>query len=213
MNQDKKDNLEDNVEDENLEAKNIENEEVEEVEEVEEKDKIDIVYEYIREKSQNHKLSNAEDFLEEPFELDVEETIELIDDLKTKEEFGDIKVVERENKIFLFSENFISNNYANMMIMVEEKDLLKLVANTVREESKNYPRPTAFKLFSYAPFKITKEQLDEVIKQMENIEEYSDIKQVKTSNKKPYLYSEKFMTKQHAYSLAEWTEVGQANNP
>ena len=186
---------------------------INDIEKIEEIDKLTLIYEYIRDKSQRHHLSNAEDFLGEPFELEVEETIELIDELKEKEEFNDIRVVKREGSIFLYSEDFISNNYAKMMIMVEEKDLRKLIANTVREESKAYPRPTGVKLFSYDPFKLSLDDLKQVLKQMESMEEYRDIKQVQTSNKKLYLYSERFMTRQHAKSLAEWIEVGRFNNP
>lgn len=205
MEEDKRDLMED--------IDDIEFEEVEEIEDEEEKDILTLVYEYIRDKSQRLQLSNAEDLLEEPFELEAEETIELINELKEREEFNDVRIVKRDSAIFLYSVDFISNNYAKFMIMVEEKDLFKLIANTVREESKTYPRPTGIKLFTHEPFKLTRDDLIELLKQMEDMDEYKDIKQVKTSNAKLYLYSEEFMTRQHANSLAEWIEVDKKNNP
>ena len=182
-----------------------------EIEKIE--DKIEAMGWFIRDKSFERKICNAEDFLEEPFLLDVEELLNSIDELKEREDFEDIYMIKGESAIYLFSEKYITHAYADMMVMVEEKDLLKLVADTVRKESKTYPRPTPTKLFSHKPFKLSKEELHEILEQLKNKEEYMDIKETKASNGALYLYSDKFMTKVHASSLAEWVEVEREQNP
>ncbi len=167
----------------------------------------------IRDKSYEGKLTNAEDFLDEPLSLEVDEILPKIDELEAREEFSDICISKGKEKIYLYSDNYITKNYANMMIYVEEKDFFKMIADIVREESRIYPRPTDARLFNKAPFKLSKEQFYEVYKQLINKEEYKDIQEVKASNNALYLYSDKFMKKAHASSLAEWIEVEADQNP
>lgn len=168
---------------------------------------------FIRDKSYEGKLTNAEDFLDEPISLDVDEILSMIDELEAREEFSDICVSKGKEKIYLYSDNHITKNYANMMISVEEKDFFKMIADIVREESRIYPRPTDARLFNKAPFKLSKEQFYEVYKQLINKEEYKDIQEVRASNNALYLYSDKFMKKAHASSLTEWIEVEADQNP
>lgn len=179
----------------------------------EEKDKISLIGDFVRFRSSEYKLTNAEDFFEDPISLEVEDVLHNIDSLKEREEYRDIYTIKGSEAIYLFSDKYITKNYAEMMVRVEEKDLMKLIVETVRHESKTYPRPTSVKLFSYNPFKLTKDQFNEVLTQLKTKEEYGDINEVRVSNGALYLYSDKYMLKAHADSLAEWIEIGQRQNP
>lgn len=176
-------------------------------------DKVALLGCFIRDKSYEGILISAEDLLDEPLSLEVDEVLDMIDELKTREEFSDICVSKGKEKIYLFSENHITKNYAKMMISVEERDLFKMIADTVREESKIYPRPTDVRLFSKAPFKLSKEEFYEVYEQLKKKEEYNDIQEARASNNAMYLYSDRFMKKAHAASLTEWIEVEAEQNP
>lgn len=176
-------------------------------------DKIALMGIFIRDKSYDGNLTNAEDFLDKPLSLEVDEVLQMIDELTARDEFSDICVSKGKEKIYLYSENHITKNYAKMLISVEEKDLLKMIADIVREESKIYPRPTDARLFSKTPFKLSKEEFYEVYKQLRKKEEYSDIQETRASNNALYLYSDKYMKKAHADSLTEWIEVEAEQNP
>ncbi|MGB4437785.1 MAG: hypothetical protein WBJ13_00880 [Sedimentibacter sp.] len=176
-------------------------------------DKVALMGVFIRDKSYEGCLTNAEDFLDEPLSLEVDEVLPMIDELTAREEFSDICVKKGKEKIYLFSENHMTKNYAKMMISVEEKDLFKIIAETVREESKIYPRPTDARLFNKTPFKLSKEEFNEVYDKLRKKEEYSDIQETRASNNALYLYSERFMKKVRAASLAEWIEVEAGQNP
>jgi len=179
----------------------------------EEVDKIAHMALIIRDNSYEGRLTNAEDFLEEPLSMEVEEILSMIEELKERVEFKDICVSKSEETIFLFSENHITKNYAKMMIMVEEKDLLKLVAETVREESKIYPRPTDSRLFKCSPFNLTKDLFEQVLEQIKKDDRYKDIQETRASNNALYLYSDIYMKEAHAASLTEWIEVESELNP
>ena len=179
----------------------------------EEQDTVNLMGIFIRDKSYEGHLTNAEDFLDEPFSLDVDEVLLKIDELKIREEFSDISIRRGKEKIYLYSRDYITDKYADMVILVEEKDLFKTIAKTVREESKIYPRPTDVRLFNKAPFKISKEEFYEIYEQLRKNEEYKDIQETRASNNALYLYSDIFMKKAHAASLAEWIEVESQQNP
>ena len=84
---------------------------------------------------------------------------------------------------------------------------------TVRYESKTYPRPTGISLFSGSPFNFNGEQVQGFLKQLTEKYEYSDILQTKASNGSMYLYSTEYMVKDLAQALTEWIEVGQYESP
>ncbi len=179
----------------------------------EDEDKVALIGNFIRDKSSEGELTNAEDLLEEPISLEVDEVLTMIEELNKRDDFLDIVVHKGKEKVYLYSINFITKNYANMMIVVEEKDFFKMIADTVRQESKIYPRPTNVKLFSKAPFKLSKDDFLEIYNQLKKKEEYKDIQEVKASNNAIYLYSEDFMKRAHAASIAEWIEVEAEQNP
>ncbi|WFA09992.1 hypothetical protein [Tissierella sp. Yu-01] len=181
--------------------------------EVELEDKVTLIGEFIRDNSMSGNLTKAEDFIDEPFSLEVDEVLPLLEELKGREEFSDIIMKKGAETIYLFSVNYITLNYAKLMILVEEKDFFKMIAETVREESRIYPRPTDIKLFSKAPFKLSRDEFIQVYDELKKKEEYMDIKETRASNQALYLYSDKYMKNAYARSLAEWVEVEAEQNP
>lgn len=178
-----------------------------------ETDKISLMGWFVRDNSYDSKLTNAEQFLDEPFSLEVDEILPSLDELESREEFSDICIKKGKESIYLFSEERMTQNYAKMLIMVEEKNLFNLVVETVRDESRTYPRPTDSRLFLHSPFNLKKDEFLQVLDELKKKEEYSDIKESRASNKALYLYSDKFMKKAHADKLTEWIEVEAEQNP
>ncbi len=103
--------------------------------------------------------------------------------------------------------------YAKLMAQIEENDVKGLIAKTVREDSKVYPRPTDIKVFNKSPFYLKDDVLFNVLEQMKEDEEYKDIKEVKASNGALYLFSDEYMEKDHAIGLTEWVEVIRKETP
>jgi hypothetical protein len=87
------------------------------------------------------------------------------------------------------------------------------IAQTVRGESRTYPRPTPLALFSEAPFLLPKEILDETVEAMLTDPDYGDIRRIQASDGSGFLFSSVHMDPAHAESLAEWMAVGHARNP
>ena len=130
------------------------------------------------------------------------------------EKFSDIKsVVITTGILYLYSETFISKSYVRILARAEANDPLSTIADTVREESRVYPRPTSLALFKELVFGIDPDKLDEYVERLFSREEYQDIKLIRASNGARYLYSERHLDGRLAKTQVEWVEVEQDENP
>lgn len=180
---------------------------------VPESDKLEQMILFIRDKSYEGNVINVEELVDEPLCFEAEEVLLLLEELREKEEFADIHIMKRKNKIYAFSTNYITESYAAMIVSLYDKDLVNLVSDVVRKESKLYPRPTDIRIFNRIPFNLSKDEFNEVYSQIRKNDAFADIKGTTASNNALYLYSDKFLKKDHARSLAEWIEVEAEQNP
>jgi len=132
------------------------------------------------------------------------ETIEKNEDLK--------EIFNRDGIPYYYSTQSLGEAYTIILIRKEENPLL-LMAEIVRENSAIYPRPIPFDLFRQSPFDLTQEEILEYLKKMGEQGEYQDISQTTTSIGTIFLYSTQHLEPGYASMLAEWLDVGQANNP
>ncbi len=173
---------------------------------------IELMAEKVRSDSAQAKITNVDAFKEEPIKLPEEDLEDKLEVFKTEEEYADIKIL-RGTGIYLFSEDKMTLNYAKTMARIADKDIMALIASTVRDDSEIYPRATPAKTFYQHPYNIDKGIFDDVLEEMENKEEYKDIKGVRASNGALYLYSNKYLAEDHAAYLAEDIEVVQKEVP
>ncbi|MBC2855125.1 hypothetical protein H3N56_01275 [Cetobacterium sp. 2A] len=168
---------------------------------------------YIREISKQGKIVKKDELLKEPLSLEASKLEDILQEMSADEEFKDILKISEKDKEFFYSSEYVSDNYAELLVSLEEKNLVKTICEVVRRESKLYPRPTALNLFKLSPFKGTDEELEKTLEEIEKNKEYEDVKTVSATNGVIYLYSDLYMTKPHARGLCEWVEVEQFQNP
>ncbi len=119
--------------------------------------------------------------------------------------YKDIKsVVTAKGTTCLYSEKHIAGSYANILVRVEVNDPCFIIAETVREESRVYPRPTDIELFKDSLFNINPDKLDAHV--AHTLENYKDIKLIQTSTGVVYLHSNLYLDEVQAESLAEQYE-------
>ena len=121
--------------------------------------------------------------------------------------------MDGREEIYFFSDLHMTRAYAAYLYRLAEKDLVGLVVETVREDSRLYPRPTPLDFFLDPPFTFTRDQLDDVLARIRERGDCRDIRESRASNGARYLYSTLHLTVAHAEALTEWNEVGQAENP
>ena len=111
-----------------------------------------------------------------------------------------------------YSSNFMTEAYARILLQ-KQGDHLRLIAETVRDNSALYPRPVPLDIFTQPPFELTQQEILNDLERMEGKEEYRDIVPTRTSTSRVFLYSTLHLEPDHATMLAEWLDVGQSNNP
>ncbi len=174
---------------------------------------IEFIVRYIREQSSLGKFITYADFSNDPIGLKQEEIEVVLEKFKTDEDLNDIdELVGKENRYF-YSKKEMTDNYAKLIFRIEEKDLLKMIAQTVRYDSKRFPKTTNVSAFFREPYNLKKEEISDILSQFKINDEYKDIKETKASNGVLCLYSEEYLTKDYATALAEWIEVTRVENP
>jgi hypothetical protein len=123
----------------------------------------------------------------------------------------DLKEIAGENGIpHYYSSQSLTETYAGILVRKSENSL---IAEIVRENSKIYPRPVPLDIFKESPFDLTQEDILARLRQMNDQEDYRDIAQTTTSIGTIFLYSNRHLDAGYASMLAEWIDVGQADNP
>jgi hypothetical protein len=147
-------------------------------------------------------------------DLEVEDVEPNLAALLEDARYQDIEqVVLPSGATFLYSKRYITANYAKLLARSEGGDPLASIAETVRDESRIYPRPTDTRLFAEQPFDMKRDDIPILIEQLLEQEAYSDIVKIVASTGTVYLYSEEYMERDLAVTLVEWEEVGRFENP
>jgi len=102
--------------------------------------------------------------------------------------------------------------YAAILLQALEGPV-RLIAETVRHNSAAYQRPVPVELFEQPPFNLSCREVTDSLATMAVTEGYEDIATTTTSADGMYLYSTTCLEPGHAEMLAEWFDVGQAENP
>lgn len=126
------------------------------------------------------------------------------DDLRT--------IPNQEGNKRYYSVQFMTETYAQLLLR-REGDPLQLIAEIVRENSALYPRPFPLGAFERSPFAMTREEIQQCLDQMSCLQAYQDIARTITSAGSVFLYSTRHLDPGYAATLAEWTDVGQHDNP
>jgi hypothetical protein len=126
------------------------------------------------------------------------------DDLRT--------IPNQEGNKRYYSLQFMTETYAQLLLR-REGDPLQLIAEIVRENSALYPRPFPLGAFEGSPFAMTREEIQQCLDHMSCHKAYQDIARTITSAGSVFLYSTLHLDPGYAATLAEWTDVGQHDNP
>ena len=140
----------------------------------------------------------------------------LLKGMRTEARFADIKTVTASNgDVYFHSDKYLVGNYAVTLLMAMAGDHCATIAETVREESKIYPRTTNVTIFrEQQVYGIPPNDLEAIIVDILRKPGYADIKRiVHPSTGAVHLYSNQYISEDHAWAMMDWEEVGRANNP
>ncbi len=173
------------------------------------------IAEKVREDSKNlAKVTGIDSLCTADSALELDKVKTSLVNMERDDRYQDIKsVVTSTGALYLYSETYITRNYADILVRAEAKDPCATIATMVRDESRIYPRPTNIELFKEQVFDIDPDELETHIARTVERQEFKDIKLINASTGARYLYSELYMEEDYARSLVEWEEVDQVENP
>jgi hypothetical protein len=105
----------------------------------------------------------------------------------------------------------LSRTYA--AILDRKGSPLALLAEEIRRNSAEYPRPVPVDLFEESPFDLTPEQIEASLRSMAASPEFQDITYTTTSTGAIYLFSTRHLDRTYASFLAERADIGLLMNP
>ncbi|QXE92036.1 hypothetical protein [Geomonas subterranea] len=132
----------------------------------------------------------------------------LLNEMQTQLQYRDIKTVSAfSGELYLYCDAHITDKYAALLVRSAVTDASRTIVETVREESRVYPRPTRVSLFTSQVFGIPSATLQPCIVRVLNSPEYGDIRKlVHPDTDAEYLYSNLHMNEEQAYTLMNWME-------
>ncbi len=132
--------------------------------------------------------------------------------IRLTQENDDLQILSGKDSSYYYSSDCMTAAYARILVHKLEGPLL-LIAETVREHTGTYSRPVPLDIFMQPPFNLEYGLLLDSLEAMKNEDGYADIAMTTTSASTIYLYSSSHLETDHAVMLAEWLDVGQADNP
>ena len=130
--------------------------------------------------------------------------------LDANEDLHEIPAVDGSR--YCYSSLCMTGAYAAILLQ-KQGDPLRLIVETVRQNSADYTRPVPLDIFTQSPFDLTQQEVLNDLERLEAMEEFCDIARTTTSASSVFLYSTLYLEPGHASMLAEWLDVGQFDNP
>jgi hypothetical protein len=150
------------------------------------------------------------DSLAERPELDPAYAESLLDDVMAANE--DVAMLTAWNgTVYYHYKPLLSGLYAR--ILATRDNPAVQVAETVRESSRDYPRPVPLEIFEYPPFALSPEALQGCLRSMDGDENFADIKFTQSEAGTVYLYSSRYLDDAYADFLAEYEDTGAIASP
>lgn len=168
---------------------------------IEEKTPAQELADYIRLRS-----SAAQVTSKSALEGEIEDFSERMEALMQDDTCKDIAWTKGAKDLYYYSKDNMSDNYAMIAALVEEKNLAETIAQMVRFNCRTYPLPTPFSYFERHPYYATMPQIERAVDVLEREPAYEDIKVFANSDNVRYFYAEGIMSAKYARALAETEE-------
>ena len=175
------------------------------------------LYQFLRARTVKSLTTSRKQLMMEKIgELSNEEKSALLDTVGTENvpaELADITSIKGRKDTFYYDGTIMTKHYAELDVMIQEKDLLYTIATVTRSDCLLYPRPCQFSKLMDVPFRMSMDELLGAEARMKLDPDYQDIGVVTASNGAKGFYSSLHMSEVYAQALIETIEVLEDENP
>lgn len=175
--------------------------EEEPAQEEEELSEAQLLADFIRERSRAAMLTSLTYLTKE-----VPNVEELLPKMAADEACATIKKIQGQKDVYYYDNDVMTDNYAMIAALIEDKDMARTIAEMVRWNGKTYPSPTPVAYFTRHPYNLTMPQVKVALEAVRREPAYSDIQSFVSEIGTDFLYSEQVMTLRYARALADRAE-------
>lgn len=137
---------------------------------------------------------------------EVENAEELLAGMKDDPVCADIVTRQGAKDIYYYSNANMSDNYAMIAQLIEDKDLPVMFAEMIRFNARVYPSATPFRYFYRSPYHCTMEEIEETWKVMQQRPEFADIEELTNNENERFFFSTQYLTRRYATAISNVDE-------
>lgn len=134
---------------------------------------------------------------------EVENADELLAQMPQDPQCEDIVSRTGAKDTYYYSSANMSDNYAMIAQLIEDRDLCVMFAEMVRFNARIYPSATPLKYFQRSPYGLAPEVIEQTWKAMQENPEYADIEELTNNQNERFLFSTKHLTRRYAKAISD----------
>lgn len=133
---------------------------------------------------------------------EVENAEELLAQMPADPQCADIVSRTGAKDTYYYSNANMSDNYAMIAQLIEDKDLCVMVAEMVRFNARVYPSATPLRYFRRSPYNLSQEEVEQTWQTIQTRPEFSDIEELTNNQKERFLFSTQYLTRRYAQAIS-----------
>lgn len=104
---------------------------------------------------------------------------------------------------YYYSSANMSDNYAMIAQLIEDRDLCVMFAEMVRFNARIYPSATPLRYFQRSPYGLAPDEIEQTWKTMQGRPEFADIEELTNNQNERFLFSTKHLTRRYAKAISD----------
>lgn len=134
---------------------------------------------------------------------EVENADELLAQMPQDPQCEDIVSRTGAKDTYYYSSANMSDNYAMIAQLIEDRDLCVMFAEMVRFNARIYPSATPLRYFQRSPYGLAPEVIEQTWKAMQENPAYADIEELTNNQNERFLFSTKHLTRRYAKAISD----------
>ena len=137
---------------------------------------------------------------------EVENADELLAQMPQDPQCEDIVSRTGAKDTYYYSSANMSDNYAMIAQLIEDRDLCVMFAEMVRFNARIYPSATPLRYFQRSPYGLAPDEIEQTWKTMQGRPEFADIEEQTNNQNERFLFSTQYLTRRYAKAISDVDE-------
>ena len=137
---------------------------------------------------------------------EVENADELLAQMPQDPQCEDIVSRTGAKDTYYYSSANMSDNYAMIAQLIEDRDLCVMFAEMVRFNARIYPSATPLRYFQRSPYGLAPDEIEQTWKTMQGRPEFADIEELTNTQNGRFLFSTQYLTRRYAKAISDVDE-------